>query len=72
MGRIYGVVSGKVVEVNEELEDNPQLINDGPYEQGWIFKTEPSDLEGELKNLMQGDDLVRFIKSEIIRVAAER
>ncbi len=72
VGRIYAVVSGKVVEVNEGLEDNPQLINDGPYEQGWIFKTEPSDLEGELKNLMQGDDLVRFIKSEIIRVAAER
>ena len=72
VGRIYAVVSGKVVEVNEGLEDNPQLINDGPYEQGWIFKTEPSDLVGEFKNLMQGDDLVRFIKSEIIRVAAER
>ena len=72
VGRIYAVVSGKVVEVNEELEDNPKLINEGPYEQGWIFKIEPSDLEGELKNLMQGEDLVRFIKSEIIRVAAER
>jgi len=70
VGRIYAVVSGKVVEVNEELEDNPKLINEGPYEQGWIFKIEPSDLEGELKNLMQGEDLVRFIKSEIIRVAA--
>jgi glycine cleavage system H protein len=72
VGRIYAVVSGKVVEVNEELEDNPKLINEGPYEQGWIFKIEPSDLEGELKNLLQGEDLVRFIKSEIIRVAAER
>ncbi len=72
VGRIYAVASGKVVEVNEELEDNPKLINDGPYEQGWICKIEPSDLEGELKNLMQGEDLVRFIKSEIIRVAAER
>jgi glycine cleavage system H protein len=72
VGRIYAVVSGKVVEVNEELENNPKLINDGPYEQGWICKIEPSDLEGELKNLMQGEDLIRFIKSEIIRVAAER
>ncbi len=72
VGRIYAVVSGKVVEVNEELEDNPKLINDGPYDQGWIFKIEPSDREGELKNLMQGDDLVQFIKSEIVRVAAEK
>jgi glycine cleavage system H protein len=71
VGRIYAVVSGKVVEVNEELEDNPKLINDGPYDQGWIFKIEPTDLEGELKNLMQGDDLVQFIKSEIVRVAKE-
>lgn len=72
VGRIYAVVSGKVVEVNEELEDNPKLINQGPYDQGWIFKIEPSDLDGELKNLMQGDDLTQFIKSEIIRVAAEK
>lgn len=72
VGRIYAVVSGKVVEVNEELEDNPKLINEGPYEQGWIFKIEPSDLQAELKNLMQGEDLVRFIKSEIIRVAGEK
>lgn len=72
VGRIYAVMSGNVVEVNEELEDNPELINEGPYEQGWIFKVKPNDLEGELKNLMHGEDLVRFIKSEIMRVAAER
>jgi glycine cleavage system H protein len=72
VGRIYAVMSGNVVEVNEELEDNPELINEGPYEQGWIFKVKPNDLEGELKNLMQGEDLVRFIKSEIMRIAAER
>ncbi len=72
VGRIYAVVSGKVVEVNEELEDTPDLINGGPYEQGWIFKIEPSNLEEDLKSLMQGDNLVQFIKSEIIRVAAEK
>ncbi len=71
MGRIYAVVSGKVAEVNEELEDNPELVNQGPYDRGWMFKVEPSNLEEELKNLLQGDDLVEFVKSEIIRVAAE-
>jgi glycine cleavage system H protein len=72
VGRIYAVVSGKVVEVNEALEDTPNLINEGPYDQGWIFRVEPSNLEEELKNLMQGDDLVQFVKSEIVRVIAEK
>jgi glycine cleavage system H protein len=72
VGRIYALVSGKVVEVNEELEDTPNLINEGPYNEGWIFKIEPSNLQEDLKNLMQGDDLVQFIKSEIVRVGAEK
>jgi len=59
------------LEVNEELEDSPELVNQGPYDRGWMFKVEPSNLEEELKNLIQGDDLVKFVKSEIIRVAAE-
>jgi len=71
VGRIYAVVSGKVLEVNEELEDSPELVNQGPYDRGWMFKVEPSNLEEDLKNLIQGDDLVKFVKSEIIRVAAE-
>ena len=72
VGRIYAVVSGKVVGVNEELEDSPELINQEPYDRGWMVKVEPSDLGGELKDLIQGDDLVQFVKSEIIRVAAEK
>jgi glycine cleavage system H protein len=72
VGRIYAVVSGTVAEVNEELEDSPNLINEGPYNEGWIFKIEPSNLQEDLKNLMQGDDLVQFIQSEIVRVGAEK
>ena len=72
MRRIYAVVSGTVLEVNEELEDSPELVNQGPYDRGWMLKVEPSNLEEDLKNLIQGDDLVKFVKSEIIRVAAEK
>lgn len=68
VGRIYAPVSGKVVGVNEELEDSPELINASPYEKGWIFKVNPSNLEGDLKNLMRVDSLAEFIKSEIERV----
>ena len=68
VGRIYAPVSGKVESCNQELEETPELINESPYEKGWICKINPSNLQAELKNLMQGDSLKEFIKSEIIRV----
>jgi len=72
VGRIYAVVSGEVVEVNEELEDEPELINQSPYGEGWIFKIKPTDLEADLANLMKaGPDLESFIKGEIARVNKE-
>ena len=70
VGRVYAVVSGEVVEVNEDLEDEPELINQNCYEDGWIFKIKPSDLDAELGNLMKpGPEFEEFIKSEIARVA---
>ena len=51
-------VSGTVVEVNEALEDQPELINQDPYE-NWIIKVELSDKE-ELDNLMAASDYEDF------------
>jgi glycine cleavage system H protein len=68
VGRIYAPVSGKVEAANQDLEDTPELINDSPYEKGWICKITPSNLQEELKNLMKGESLVEFIKSETKRV----
>ncbi|MBW2058858.1 MAG: glycine cleavage system protein GcvH [Deltaproteobacteria bacterium] len=68
VGRIYAVVSGTVTEVNEELEETPELINKSPYEEGWICRIEPSNLDEELKNLMEIKALPDFIRSEIERV----
>lgn len=69
VGRVYAVFSGEVVEVNEDLEDEPEKINESPYEEGWLFKIEPSNLDEEMDNLMQaGPELEEFIKSEIDRV----
>jgi glycine cleavage system H protein len=53
---------------NQDLEENPELINESPYEKGWICKIKPSNLQEELKNLLKGDSLGEFIKSEIDRV----
>jgi len=71
VGRIYAPVSGKVEAANQDLEDTPELINDSPYEKGWICKITPSNLQEELKNLMKGESLVQFIKSETKRVKKE-
>lgn len=68
VGRIYSPLSGKVEAINSELEDNPELINESPYENGWMCKIKTSNLQEELKNLMKPDSLPDFIKSEIERV----
>ena len=38
-------ISGTVIEVNETLEDQPELVNEDPYGEGWIIKVEPSNQE---------------------------
>ncbi len=68
VGRIYSPLSGKVEAINGGLEDTPELINESPYEKGWLFKLIPSNLQAELNNLMKSDQLEGFIKSEIERV----
>ena len=52
---IYSPLSGEVIEVNSLLEDQPEIINSSPYEEGWFFKLTPSDL-GELDNLLSPED----------------
>tara|TARA_S200000501_G_scaffold220040_1_gene206457 strand:- start:1646 stop:2032 length:387 start_codon:yes stop_codon:yes gene_type:complete len=52
---IYSPLSGEVIEVNSLLEDQPEIINSSPYEDGWFFKLAPSDL-GELDNLLSPED----------------
>lgn len=50
VSELYAPISGKVVEVNSELEDSPEFVNESPYEQAWMVVIEaPSDEEvGEL------------------------
>ena len=47
---IYAPVSGEIVEVNENLQESPELINSDPYGDGWIFKLKVSD-KAELEKL---------------------
>ncbi|MBF0530507.1 MAG: glycine cleavage system protein H [Deltaproteobacteria bacterium] len=69
VGRIYAMVSGKIEAVNEDLENNPELINQSSYDKGWLFKISPSDLEEDLSNLLRvGNGLEAFVEAEVARV----
>jgi glycine cleavage system H protein len=60
---IYAPVSGKIVEVNQKLTSAPELINDQPYSDGWIFKIEYTDT-GELDSLLSASDYEKFVSEE--------
>jgi len=57
---IYAPVSGDVVAVNEELSSAPELLNQDPYDKGWMFKIKISD-PGELNELLSPDDYSHHI-----------
>ncbi|WP_041955701.1 glycine cleavage system protein GcvH [Vibrio parahaemolyticus] len=60
---IYSPVTGEVVEINEELEDSPELINEEPYEGGWIVKVKLSD-PSELDDLKDAEEYLSSIEEE--------
>ncbi|HSG52889.1 MAG TPA: glycine cleavage system protein GcvH [Rheinheimera sp.] len=51
---IYAPLSGEIVEINEALVDAPELVNNSPYEDGWMFKIKLSD-EAELAALLDAE-----------------
>ncbi len=53
VSEIYAPISGEVIEINESLEDSPELINEDPYGEGWICKMSISD-NSELASLLDG------------------
>lgn len=55
VAELYAPVSGLVVEVNTEVLDSPEIVNDDPYDGGWLLVIEMADVE-ELKLLMSADD----------------
>ncbi|MFL6372757.1 MAG: glycine cleavage system protein GcvH [Nitrososphaera sp.] len=57
---IYAPVSGEIIEVNEDLLEKPELINQSPYDSGWIAKIKPSNLE-EFENLLTKEEYDRYI-----------
>lgn len=52
---LYAPVSGKVIEINKKLNDEPQLVNTDPYGEGWILKIELTDTN-QLSELLNASD----------------
>lgn len=60
---IYAPVSGKVIGINEELSNNPGLVNSDPYGAGWLVKIKLGSSE-ELDKLLSADEYERFLEKE--------
>lgn len=59
-GEVRSPISGRVIEVNETLADEPALVNESCLEDGWLFKLEPAD-ENEYEDLMEPADYEDFV-----------
>ncbi|MBW1872094.1 MAG: glycine cleavage system protein GcvH [Deltaproteobacteria bacterium] len=60
---VFSPVTGTVIAVNEPLIDAPELLNEDPYDQGWMIKVEISD-SSELDDLMDATGYQAYIKEE--------
>jgi len=49
-------ISGKIVEINESVVDNPEILNESPYEKGWLVKIESSTATVDSIDLLEYDD----------------
>ncbi len=73
VGRIYAVVSGTIVEVNTELEDEPEKLNEDPYGAAWICKIRPSNLDADYGNLMAADaNFIKFVDEEMDKIKTDQ
>jgi glycine cleavage system H protein len=59
---VYSPLSGEVVSVNEALNDNPELINSSPYNDGWFFKIKPQNND-ELEDLLDAEAYAKVSES---------
>jgi glycine cleavage system H protein len=56
---VHSPISGEITEVNEEVEDTPEMVNDDPYG-AWLIRVTPSNLDGDLANLMSPEEYEEF------------
>ncbi len=60
---VISPLSGTIIRINEDLDDSPEIINEAPYDNGWIFELELLDA-GEAEDMMDSSDYARFVEEE--------
>ncbi|MBI3127456.1 MAG: glycine cleavage system protein GcvH [Candidatus Tectomicrobia bacterium] len=60
---LFAPVTGSITEINPQLEEEPELVNSDPYEDGWMIKIEMSDTS-ELNDLLDADEYKTFVEEE--------
>jgi glycine cleavage system H protein len=61
---LVAAVSGTVEEANSEVQSRPELLNEDPFDRGWLVVMKPANLQAELPSLMDFDQAVEWHKSQ--------
>ncbi|WP_018126451.1 glycine cleavage system protein GcvH [Balneola vulgaris] len=60
VSELFAPVDGEILEINEELEDNPEIVNEDPFGNGWMVKIKVSD-PSQVEGLLSADDYKEII-----------
>lgn len=60
---IYAPISGEIVQINENLDEEPEIVNSDPYIEGWFFVINPDDAN-DLDNLLSAEDYEKVCEAE--------
>jgi len=72
VGKFVAPLTGEILEINEDLEDDSTLINTDPYGEGWIMKMKPENLDDELDSLVTGGGLEDWVVKLIEEAEAKK
>lgn len=62
---LFAPLSGEIVEINQNLHEDPLILLEDPYGIGWILLLDPSDPDEELENLLRGEDAAEWWEREV-------
>ena len=61
---LHTPVGGTVVEINEELQDSPEIVNSDPLAKGWIIAVNSADVSGQTEDLMDAEAYMKYTEEE--------
>jgi glycine cleavage system H protein len=61
---LFAPVSGRVIQLNPAIEDTPEIVNDSPYDKGWLFRVKPDDATAEWEELLNAEGYRQAVEAE--------